>query len=197
MDEMTATRLRCRTDSAEPKIAVPLCARRAALRASDVGEQCGSAKQYPADDGLGSERHDERTGDSTGSCSGEPVALTALPVELLVDFPEFRRLQVEANAPLGDLLTDVAEDRGEFAKRLTQLRQVFANVFQYCAPAHLLVHPLSEHGMSGFPQVELGIELPAKPFDVEECFVQQDHLRLNLNVEALRDAEQAHQDLGE
>src|SRR5210317_2114684 len=160
-------------------MAVSVCEQQYALRASDVCGNCGNAKQCPAKQWLGTECHDERAGHSARCGRGEPVPLAALPVELLADFPEFRRLQIEVDASLGNLLADAVEDGGEFAKRVTQLRQVFANVLEHGAATYLLVHPLLEYGLGGLPQVEFRIELAAEAFDVEERLMQKDHLGLN------------------
>src|SRR5210317_470251 len=47
--------------------------------------------------------------------------------------------------------------------------------------------------MCGLPQVELRIKLATESLDIEQRFMQQDHLRLDLDVESLRDPEQTHQ----
>ena len=53
--------------------------------------------------------------------------------------------------------------------------------------------PLLEKRFGGVPQVELGIELTAKPFNVEQGFLQQYQLRLHLHIELARGAEQRDQ----
>ena len=47
--------------------------------------------------------------------------------------------------------------------------------------------------MSGLPEVELGIQLPSQSFNIEQRFLQQEQLRLNLDIEALCDTEQTYQ----
>ena len=65
------------------------------------------------------------------------------------------------------------------------------------APADLLVHPPLEERLGGHPQVEVGVELAAEPLDVEQRLLQQHELRLDLDVEAARRAEQLQQHLAE
>ena len=62
------------------------------------------------------------------------------------------------------------------------------------APTHLLVHPALENGFGRHPEVEIRIELSAQTFDIEQGFLQQHQLRLDLDIEAARGLEQAHQD---
>ena len=65
------------------------------------------------------------------------------------------------------------------------------------APADLVLHPALEKRLRGHPQVEVGIELAAEAFDVEQRLLQQHELRLDLDVEPARRAEQLHQHLAE
>jgi hypothetical protein len=63
--------------------------------------------------------------------------------------------------------------------------------------ADLLGHPAFQIGLGGLPQVEVGIELAAQAFDVEQRLLQQHQLRLHFHVEAARGLEQAQQHLAE
>ena len=58
------------------------------------------------------------------------------------------------------------------------------------AQAELVLHPALEEGLRGDPQVQVGVELPAEAFDVEQRLLQQHELRLDLDVEAPRRPEQ-------
>ncbi len=86
---------------------------------------------------------------------------------------------------------------GQNACHLDQLRQLRAHVVEDLAQAHALAHPLAQDGRRGMPDIELRIQLAAEPLDVDQRFLQQDELRLQLHVEAARDVEQAHQQGGE
>ncbi|CWP22091.1 Uncharacterised protein [Neisseria meningitidis] len=59
--------------------------------------------------------------------------------------------------------------------------------------ADLPVHPFHQKRFGGFPQVQIGIELAAQAFDVEQRFLQQHKLRLDFDIEAAADFKQAHQ----
>src|SRR5258706_9905951 len=77
------------------------------------------------------------------------------------------------------------------------LRRLIADVAQQAAPAHLLGHPALQIGFGGGPQVEIRVEVPTEAFDIQQRFLQQDQLRLDLDVEAPRSLEQAQQDFAE
>mgnify|MGYP005613205479 CR=1 FL=1 len=49
--------------------------------------------------------------------------------------------------------------------------------------AHLLKHPFLKKRLGSAPEVELRVELATQPFDVEQGFLQQHQLRLNLDLE--------------
>src|SRR3981081_7610 len=48
-------------------------------------------------------------------------------------------------------------------------------------PATLLRHPALEIGSAGRPKIEIGVEVPAEAFDVQQRFLQQYELRLDFN----------------
>ena len=82
-----------------------------------------------------------------------------------------------------------------------QLRQGFgvfvgvvAHLFDDGARADLGFHPGFEDGFGGRPQVELGVEAAAQAFDVEEGFLQEDELRLDVHVKAARGLEEADEE---
>ena len=56
-----------------------------------------------------------------------------------------------------------------------------------------LGHPLAQDRTRGLPDVELGIQLPPEPLDVEQRLLQQDQLRLDARVEPAQHLEQAQQ----
>eukprot|EP01035_Chromulina_nebulosa_P038697 gene38697-52277_t len=47
---------------------------------------------------------------------------------------------------------------------------------QHALPANLLGHPVFQIRLGGFPQVQVGVELAAQAFDVEQGFLQQHEL---------------------
>ena len=51
------------------------------------------------------------------------------------------------------------------------------------AKADLVLHPPFEEWLRRHPQVEIRVELPAEPFDVEKRLLQQHQLRLNFDLE--------------
>ncbi len=59
--------------------------------------------------------------------------------------------------------------------------------------ADALHHPALQKRLGGDPQIEVGIELTAQSLDVEQRLLQQHELRLDLDIEASRGLEQAHQ----
>src|SRR6266850_6155485 len=77
------------------------------------------------------------------------------------------------------------------------LRRLVAEVAHEAAPADLLRHPALEIGFGRFPEIQVGIEVPAQAFDVEQGLLQQHQLRLDLDVETARSLEQAQQHFAE
>ncbi len=91
-----------------------------------------------------------------------------------------------------------------FIKQLRQLRQLlrpegrfFFHRAQNSRQTNLIFDPVFEERLSGFPQIELRIELTADAFDVEQRFLQQHQLRLHFHIEAARGAEQVKQHMAE
>src|SRR5882762_1002964 len=72
-------------------------------------------------------------------------------------------------------------------------RRLVAEGAQEALQSDLLAHPILEKRLGGGPQVEVGVELSPEPLDVEQRLLQHDELRLDLDVEAARDLEQAHE----
>src|SRR5688572_30690323 len=72
-------------------------------------------------------------------------------------------------------------------------RRFLLHVLDEATPTQLFVHPALKERLGGFPQVEFGIELAAKAFDIEERLLQQHQLRLDLDIETARGLEQAQQ----
>src|SRR4029079_2416947 len=65
------------------------------------------------------------------------------------------------------------------------------------AKADLVLHPALEERLRRHPQIEVGVELAAQPFHVQQRLLQQHELRLDLDVEAARSAEELHENLAE
>ena len=58
---------------------------------------------------------------------------------------------------------------------------------------HLVEHPLFQERFGRAPQVQIRVQLAAQAFDVEQGFLQQHQLRLDLDLEPPRCLEQPHQ----
>ncbi len=55
------------------------------------------------------------------------------------------------------------------------------------------MHPALEERLGRLPQIQVGVELAAQAFDVEQRLLQQHQLRLHFHVEAARGLKQPHQ----
>ena len=73
--------------------------------------------------------------------------------------------------------------RGQFRQSLEQLTGVGGHFPEGGRGPDVLHHPLFHERLCGFPEIELRVELPAEPFDVEQGFLQQHQLWLHLHVE--------------
>ncbi|MNJ72823.1 hypothetical protein D3C77_695340 [compost metagenome] len=82
-------------------------------------------------------------------------------------------------------------------QQLAVARRFRFQIFPQAAPADLLVHPVFQIRLGGFPQVQFRIKLASESFDVEQGLLQQHQLRLHFDIEAARSLEQAQQDLAE
>ncbi len=74
--------------------------------------------------------------------------------------------------------------RRQRARRLDDLRRLLAQAREQSAHACPLLHPFPQDRTGRVPHVELGIQLAAQTFDVEQRLLQQHQLRLNHHVEA-------------
>src|SRR5690242_27672 len=70
---------------------------------------------------------------------------------------------------------------------------LLSQLTQQSAPPELIGHPALQIRLGGAPEIEIGIEVTAQSFYIEQGLLQQDQLRLDLNVEAPRGGEQAQQ----
>ena len=73
------------------------------------------------------------------------------------------------------------------------LRRFGFQLAQQAFGAHLFVQPVLQKGLGGLPQIHLGIQLARQAFHIQQGFLQQHQLRLNFDLKAARDLEQAHQ----
>src|SRR5204862_4235677 len=64
-------------------------------------------------------------------------------------------------------------------------------------PANLVLHPALEVRLCGLPQIEIGVELAAEAFDVQQRLLQQHQLRLDFDVETARGLKQAQKQTAE
>ena len=78
-----------------------------------------------------------------------------------------------------------------------QERSLFAEPSFQCAPADLVHHPALEERLGRHPQIEVRIEFAAEAFDVQQRFLEEHELRLDLDIEASRRLEQAYEYLAE
>src|SRR5258706_4375969 len=85
----------------------------------------------------------------------------------------------------------------QLRQQCAPLRRLFADVLPQAAPADLFRHPAFQIRLRRDPQIEIRVEVAAQAFDVQQGFLQQDQLRLDLDVEAPRSLEQAQQHLAE
>ena len=76
-------------------------------------------------------------------------------------------------------------------------RSFVAQTTLECAPADLIAHQALQKGFRRHPEIEIRIELPAEALDIEQGFLQQHELRLNLDVEPARRLEKLHQNLAQ
>ena len=80
------------------------------------------------------------------------------------------------------LLRQAVNYAGQLSQRIAKLRQVVTQTLNHRTRSDLLVHPLPQDGVRRFPKVQLGIQLPAQAFDIEQRFLQKNKLRLNFHV---------------
>jgi peroxiredoxin len=83
----------------------------------------------------------------------------------------------------------------ELWERLSPLLRFFPKASAKGCQTDLIPHPALKKGLGGFPEVEIGVELTAKTFYVEQGFLEQRELGLNLYVKAAGRLKQPNQNL--
>ncbi|MNV77517.1 hypothetical protein D3C71_1709430 [compost metagenome] len=73
------------------------------------------------------------------------------------------------------------------------MRRLGAQLAPHPLRAHLLQHPFFKERLGRAPQVELRVKLAAQALDVEQRFLQQHQLGLDLHLKAARCLEQPHE----
>ena len=87
-----------------------------------------------------------------------------------------------------------SRNRGQ---QLHPLGRFLSQTIEQAARTDLLAHPALEDGLGGHPQIEIGVELTAEAFDIEKGLLQQDELRLDLDIESAGGLKKPHQDQSE
>ena len=81
----------------------------------------------------------------------------------------------------------------QLGHQLCPAGRFLADLVVKALPAHLLLDEDFQDGLRRDPQVQVGVELAAQTLDVEQRLLQQHQLGLDLDVEAARRLEEAHQ----
>jgi len=87
------------------------------------------------------------------------------------------------------VLQKVVHQARQFRQELGIARRFGHQLVPQFFGTHLVEHPRFQERFGGAPQIQFGVELTAQAFDVEQGFLQQHELRLNLDIEAARGLE--------
>ena len=82
---------------------------------------------------------------------------------------------------------------GQVRKEFGVSRRLVLEFVDQLLRPHLFHHPGFEERFGGVPEIEIGIELAAQTLDIEQGLLEQNQLRLDLDVESTRGLEKAHQ----